>query len=485
MSSRKPTRRDFVRTIALGAGAAMVAPVLDACRSASPGAAAAANLAPSASPWDMLPSVLARIVPPKFPDRDFDITRYGAVGDGTRMNTAAFRAAIDACAGAGGGRVVVPAGRFLTGAIHLRSGVNLHVAAGATIAFSRDPKDYLPIVLTRFEGTELMNYSPFIYALDQENIAITGEGTLDGQASEAYWWSWKGNKAFGWTPGMPDYNPARQRLLSMAERGVPVAQRVFGEGDYLRPNFIQPYRCRNVLIDGVTIVASPMWEINPVLSTNVTVRHVKIDSHGPNNDGCDPESCRDVLIDACTFSTGDDCIAIKSGRNADGRRLHVPSEYIVVRGCHMADGHGGVTVGSEISGGCRYVFAERCRMDSPRLDIAFRLKNNAARGGLLEHIYMRDVTVGQVAHAVMSIDFYYEEGPKGDFHPVVRDVEMRNVHSEKSEYAIYLRGFASSPITNVRVIDCTFEHVAKPNVVEAVSGLTIRTTTINGAAVRA
>lgn len=485
MNHREPTRREFVRTLACGAGAALLAPVLGGCRSAAPRVVPGSALAPGASPWDMLPGVLARIVPPTFADRDFDITRYGAAGDGTTLNTAAFRAAIDACASAGGGRVIVPTGRFLTGAIHLRSNVNLHVTKGATIAFSRDPRDYLPAVLTRFEGTELMNYSPFIYALDQENLAITGEGTLDGQANDEYWWSWKGIREHGWKPGMPNYNTARQRLLDMAERGVPVPQRVFGEGDYLRPNFIQPYRCRNVLIEGVTIIASPMWEVHPVLCTNVTVRRLSIDSHGPNNDGCDPESCRDVLIDECTFSTGDDCIAIKSGRNADGRRVHVPSEYIVVRGCHMADGHGGVTVGSEISGDCRYVFAERCRMDSPRLDIAFRLKNNAARGGVLEHIYMRDVTVGQVAHAVMSIDFYYEEGPRGGFRPVARDVEMRNVTSEKSEYAIYLRGFASAPIEDVRIIGCTFRNVAKPNVVEAVRGIAIRNTTLNGAPVRA
>src|SRR5205823_3301880 len=182
---------------------------------------------------------------------------------------------------------------------------------------------------------------------------------------------------------------------------------------YLRPNFIQPYRCRNVLIEGVTIVRSPMWEINPTLCTNVTVRGVTINSHGPNNDGCDPDSCRDVLIEGCTFDTGDDCIAIKSGRNADGRRLHVPSENIIVRGCRMKDGHGGVTVGSEISGHVRNVFAENCRMDSPNLETALRIKNNAARGGLLENFYFRNLTIGQVIHAVVTIDFNYEEGARG------------------------------------------------------------------------
>ncbi len=395
--------------------------------------------------------------------------------------TAAIRRAIEACSAAGGGRVVVPAGRFLTGAVHLDSNVNLHVVRGATLAFSRDPRHYLPAVLTRFEGTELMNYSPFIYAYEKDNIAITGEGTLDGQADRTHWWPWKGSSDFGWERGAPNYNAARQRLLDMAEKAVPVARRVFGEGDYIRPNFIQPYRCRNVLIDNVTIVASPMWEIHPVLCQNVTVRGVQIISHGPNNDGCDPESCRDVLIDRCMFDTGDDCIAIKSGRNADGRRVNVPSENIIVRNCEMSDGHGGVTIGSEISGGCWNVFAYDCRMDSPRLDRVLRLKNNAMRGGLLEHIYMRDVTVGQVASAILSIDFNYEEGSKGSFTPVARDVELRRVTSRKSQYALELRGFPNAPIDDVRVLDCRFGDVAKGNLIEHVNRLDLRGTTINGA----
>jgi len=257
-----------------------------------------------------------------------------------------------------------------------------------------------------------MNYSPFIYALDQNDIAITGQGTLDGQAGRAHWWPWKGSADFGWTAGSPNYNVARQRLLAMAENGTHVSQRTFGDGDHLRPNFIQPYRCKRVLIEGVTIVNSPMWEIHPVLCTNVTIRGVTIDSHGPNNDGIDPESCRDVLIERCIFDTGDDCIAIKSGRNADGRHINVPSENIVIRNCEMRDGHGGVTIGSEISGGCWNVFAHDCRMDSPQLDRALRLKNNAMRGGLLHSIYMRDVTVGQVSDSILSIDFSYEEGDK-------------------------------------------------------------------------
>jgi polygalacturonase len=490
VSSSRQSRRDFLRTLGGGAGAALVAPELLASLGAchpvtrNSGATSTGATPPNGGgytgPWARVPEILGRIVPPVFPARDFDITRYGARGDGSADSTGAFRDAVAACVAAGGGRVVVPAGRFLTGPIHLRSNVNLHVTAGATIAFSTDPRAYLPAVFTRWEGMELMGYSPLIYAFEQENIAVTGEGTLDGQAGPEHWWPWKGNKEYGWRAGEPQQVPARNRLIQMMEAGAPVSERVFAEGSYLRPQFIQPYRCRNVLVDGVTIVNSPMWEIHPVLCTNVTVRGVKISSHGPNNDGCDPESCRDVLIERCVFDTGDDCIAIKSGRNADGRRLHAPTENVIVRGCEMRDGHGGVTVGSEISGDVRWVFAERCVMNSPNLDRALRLKTNAMRGGVMEHVYMRDVQVGQVADAVLQVDFYYEEGTKGPFTPVVRDIEMTRVTSRKSQYGLYLRGFPTAQISDVRLVDCQFDDVAKGNVVEQVRGLSLERVRING-----
>jgi len=360
----------------------------------------------------------------------------------------------------------------VTGAIRLRSNVNLHVSDGATIAFDRDASKYLPLVLTRFEGTELMNYSPFIYALDERNVAITGKGTLDGQADAAHWWSWRAGQA-----------PARDRLLQMAVDGVAPDARLFGDGpSKLRVNFIQPYRCTNVLIEDVTILNSPMWEVNPVLCTNVTVRGLNIRSHGPNNDGCDPESCRDVLIDKCTFDTGDDCIALKSGRNEDGRRLHAPIENVIIRECEMRDGHGGVVIGSEISGGARNIFAEKCRMDSPRLERVLRFKNNAARGGLIERVAMRDITVGEVAEAIVAADFYYEEGKNGAYTPVLRDVDVRNVTSRKSKYAFLLRGFEHSPVTNVRVSDCTFDGVQSPDVLEGVRDLVLTNVKINGQA---
>ena len=463
----RSSRRRFLQ----GAGAAGVALWVPG---ANPPARAAV---PTADPWDGAETILSRIAAPRFADRDFDITSFGARPDAQTLATSALNAAITACHEAGGGRVVVPPGRFLTGALRLRSNVDLHVSQGATLAFHTDPRQYLPLVFTRFEGVELMNYSPLIYAFEQENVAITGAGTLDGQADESHWWPWKGGR---WGADSPDQAAGRARLMEMGARGVPVAERVFGEGHYLRPSFVEPYRCRNVLVEGVTIVGSPMWEIHPVLCTNVSVRGVKVDTHGPNNDGCNPESCRDVLIEGCTFDTGDDCIALKSGRNDDGRRVNVPVENVIVRDCVMKDGHGGVVIGSEISGGARNVFAERCQMSSPNLDRALRIKTNSVRGGVVDHVFMRDVTVGEVAQAVLTVNFFYEEADAGDFPPVVRDIEMRNVTSRKSTHALLLRGFAHAPIRDVRIVDCRFDGVEKDDIVEGVVDLTWRNSRVNG-----
>lgn len=422
--------------------------------------------------WEQVDGILSRIAAPRFPGRDFTITDYGAVGDGRTDCTEAFRKAIAAAHDAGGGRVVVPAAVFCTGPIHLRSGVNLHVSKGAVVKFSLDPNDYLPVVYTRFEGTECMNYSPLIYAHQQQDIAVTGEGTLDGQADDENWWRWK-------TTQGGDV----KALTNQAESGVPVPQRLYGAKARLRPNMIQPYRCRNVLLEGVTIRNSPMWHIHPVLSTNVIVRNVSVIGHGPNNDGCNPESCTDVLIEGCSFDTGDDCIAIKSGRNADGRRVNAASENIVIRNCRMKDGHGGVVIGSEMTGGVRNVFAEDCTMDSPNLDRALRIKTNSVRGGIVENIHLRNSTVGQVAEAVVLVNFYYGEGDTGSHVPTVRNIYLENVTSRKSKYGLFLKGYDRAPITGIHLKDCAFDNVEKPNVLEGVEGLVLENVKINGAQV--
>ena len=412
---------------------------------------------------DGLQSILVRIRPPQFPERVFDITKYGGVTK-----------AIDACSKAGGGRVLVPRGEFLSGPIHLKSNTNLHLEEGAILKFSTDPKEYLPLVLTRFEGTECMNYSPFIYAFEENNIAVTGEGLLDGQADNDHWW-----------PMRAKAKADADALVAMADKDVPVSQRIFGEGHYLRPNFFQPYRCNNVLIEGIGIRNSPMWELNPVLCRNVTVRNVKIASFGPNNDGCDPESSTDVLIEGCVFETGDDCIAIKSGRNRDGRRVGVACENIVIRDCTMKDGHGGVSLGSEGSGGIHNVFVDNCRMDSPNLQRALRLKTNSFRGGSYENVYFTNVTVGQVAEAVIEVDFFYpeyanREGLGGPFQPLVKNVVVERVISQKSKRALYLRGYPDAPLSGVRIAHCSFNNVAENDVIENVKGLDLQDVKRNG-----
>jgi polygalacturonase len=433
-------------------------------------------------PWKEAEVILKRIKAPIFPAKDFLITTYGAAGDSITDCTEAFKKAIKACHDAGGGRVVVPAGKFSTGAIHLLSNVNLHISKGAVVLFSQDTKKYLPQVYTRFEAVELMNYSPLIYAYEQENIAITGEGTLNGQADDDHWWYWKGkwghagkNREARETTQLA----ANERLKKMAENNVPVRERIFGEGDYLRPSFIEPYKCKNVLIEGVTIIQSPMWILHPVLSENVIIRKVSVISHGPNSDGCDPESSKDVLIEDCLFDTGDDCIAIKSGRDHDGRRVNVPSENLIIRNCTMKDGHGGVVIGSEISGNVRNVFAENCTMSSPNLDRALRLKSNSRRGGTIENIYMRNVTIGDLAEAVLHVDmFYFKE--TGEYLPSVRNIQMKNVTSKNSPYAIFINSDEAYPVENILIEDCNFEGVKKGNLLKGYKNLVFKNVTING-----
>jgi polygalacturonase len=443
--------------------------------------------APSDEAWARAADIARQVTAPTFPDRLFDITKFGARADGSTPGTASIAAAIDECSRAGGGRVLVPAGTFLTGAIHLKSNVELHVADGATLKFDTNPASY-PMVFTRWEGMELMSYSPLIYAFEQKNIGITGKGTLDGQGSGQHWWPWKGpwggTVDYGWTQGMPDQRAARRKLFDMAEAGVPVKERVFGEGSMLRPPFIQPYRCENVLIADVRVRNSPFWNIHPVLCRNVTLRGVDVYGHGPNNDGVDPESVDHMLIEDCSFDTGDDCIAVNSGRNADGRRLATPSQNILVRNCRMREGHGGVVVGSQISGGARWVFAENCRMDSPDLWYAIRFKNNALRGGLLENFYYRDIDVGHVGRAAITCDFNYEEGANGPFIPRLRNVVVERLRVKHAVRVLDSQGLPQAPVDDITLRDCEFQGVTQPSIVRHTRQVTLENVRVNDRRVR-
>ena len=413
---------------------------------------------------------------PQFADKAYVITKYGAKATNTAaQNQKAIQKTIDLCSKKGGGRVVIPAGQtFLTGAITLKDGVNLHVEEGAVLEFAFEPELY-PIVETSWEGLECFNLSPCVYAFKAKDIAITGKGTIDGGGSNDTWWPWNGNPRFGWKEGMISQRiESRPRLLKNGEDGIPMynekgersPERVFGPKDGLRPQLVSFNKCEGILLEDITLLRSPFWVIHPLHSTDITVRRVKMINDGPNGDGCDPECCDRVLIEDCFFSTGDDCIAIKSGRNRDGRERNMPSKNIIIRRCEMKNGHGGVVVGSEISGGCQNVFAHDCVMDSPELERVLRIKTNSCRGGIIENINMRNIKVGVCKESVLKINLDYEPKEvccRGNF-PTVRNIYMENVTSEQSKYGVQIIGLEEDTyVYDVTVKDCHFNGVKDGN----------------------
>ena len=405
----------------------------------------------------------SRIKAPEFKNK----TYKAAVkqNNSAKQNQQIINKTIAKCSKAGGGKVVIPAGKYQTGAITLMSNVNLCIEKDAELVFAFDRSLY-PLVYTRWEGLDLWNYQPCIYAIDCKNIALSGEGTINGNGNnEGNWWYMKGMKEHGWHDGVDEWQGTaskgtRAELLKMSDNGVPAKERKFGMGKGLRPQLVNFVRCENVLIENVKLLNSPFWVMHPLFCKNLTVRGVYVFNEGPNGDGCDPESCEDVLIENCTFHTGDDCIALKSGRNADGRKADIPCKNIIVRKCKMEDGHGGVVVGSEISGGADYVFAEDCDMDSPNLDRVLRIKTNTCRGGIIQNIFMRNIRVGQCREAVMRTNLVYEpnEIAERGHIPTVRNVYMENVTCKKSKYGILINGLDDSDnVYNINIKNCRFE----------------------------
>lgn len=387
-------------------------------------------IAPIVAPFPM-----PQLTRPEFPARVIDIRDHGAVADGVTKNTAAIAAAIQTCADAGGGRVLVPAGQWLTGPIHLRSKIELHLAEGAELVFSDQFADYLPVVLVRVGGVELYNYSPFIYARDCTNVAITGPGKLNGNSKA--WWPWgkKETKAF----------------FEMAARGVPVEKRVFGTPEAaIRPNFVVCFNCRNVLMEGFTIGGGPNWTIHPVYCENVIIRRVHVLTDGPNNDGIDPDSCRNVLVEHCVFDTGDDCLVLKSGYNEDGWRVARPTENVVMRWCSSQRGHGGLVIGSEMSGDVRNVYLHDCEFDGT--DRAVRIKTRRDRGGVVEHVWAERLHVRNMQQDVVIMNMDYtadRNAPIAKKPPVFRDIHVKDVTADGAPVAIRLTGLDGSLIENV------------------------------------
>jgi polygalacturonase/dienelactone hydrolase len=405
---------------------------------------APAEIAPIQAPFPM-----PQLRRPVFPDRTFAITDFGAKGDRATKSTKAFADAIAACHAAGGGRVLVPAGQWLTGAIHIKSNVNLHMLEGAEIHFSDDPADYLPVVFTRWAGFEVMNYSPLIYANGCENIAITGPGRFYGHGEK--WWPWRQSLDEGKVvfPG----------LQAKAERGTPAADRIYGVPDKgLRPQFISPINCRNVLLEGFTIAeAGPFWTIHLVYCENVIARGLTILTKQkpdgpppPNTDGLNLDSSRNALVEYCFFDVGDDAICLKSGINDDGRRVGRPTENVVVRQVTTNWCLGGIVIGSEMSGGVRNVLVQDCVFDGSNTGI--RLKSNAARGGVVENIHLRDITMHRIkTDAITLITNYASWGPAGDAarHPIFRNLIIENVTCDEAGRALIVEGTTHRRVENV------------------------------------
>ena len=421
-----------------------------------------------------------------------------------KKNTKAIYAAIQDVSKSGGGTVVVPAADgkvFYTAAIHLEDNVNLHVEKNAVLKFTTDTSLYQGdlmkevygddvddkgLTLTRFESVELMNYSPFIYAYGKKNIAITGEGTLDGQASTGdkehpetmVWHQWKNSRTYANGTKIEAQDAPRTKLFGQGQTNVPVAERQYGESassdwsgaddGFLRPNFIQPYNCQNVLIEDITVCNSPMWEINPVLCDTVMAQGVNVNSHLHNNDGCDPECTSNMVIRNNRLDVGDDCMAIKSGRNGDGLRINRPSYNIVLENNTFVDGHGGVTIGSEITSGVKNIFSRNNEMNSDELQAAYRFKTNYIRGGVIENIYYKNDTVKMVedSRPVILVDLNYDvkkevqmmEAMKVSYnayipafkHVLIEGAKVNEAGEEKKggKYALQLNGFSVDSIAD-------------------------------------
>jgi polygalacturonase len=454
------SRRQLITGAGLAAGGALLVGGTGAIASAATTGAATPAATPSPSPsgdpWTtVVPGILKRIKPPTFPPKDFPITSFGGKGDGKTDNTAAFAKAIKACTAANGGRVTVPAGKWLTGAIELLDNVNLNVAAGATILFSTDTSKY-PVVLTRWQGIECMNFSPLIHAEGRTNIAITGAGTLDGQGA-----SWKpfGGGGSDWT-----------NLQKQGANNTPVSKRVYGPGHKLRPAMIEPRNCKNILIDGVTIVRPPMWSIHPVLSSNITVSNVTIDSRngGGNNDGCDPECCTDVHIVNTKFTTGDDCIAIKSGRDVDAHRVGMPSSHIVIENCDFIfSNRGAICIGSEVGGGANNIFVQNCRVNpankSGQLWYMLFVKTGNKRGGVIDGIYLRNITGNKLTQSALFVTMTYgNSGPGPTMNPTLQNIVAENITVNGSGgYGLEVIGLSASHAKHIHVTHAKFSGLSK------------------------
>jgi len=392
-----------------------------------------------------IPFDMPVIQEPVFPEQIFNIRDYGAIGDGETVNTHALASAIAACADAGGGKVLIPAGTWFTGPIHFKSNINLHVAEGAEVRFSNNPDDYLPVVFTRLEGIECYNYSPMIYAKDCINIAITGKGTFNGQGE--LWWLWKKKQG-----------KAVQELYDSQFNGIPVNKRIYGTKEAaLRSPMIQLINCKNVLLEDYTSKNSPFWTNHIVYCDFVIVRNIRIlnPEHAHNSDGLNLDSSRNVHIQSLYADVGDDAVCIKSGMNEDGWRVARPSENIVIENCHVEKGHGGIVFGSDTSGGVKNIFVRNCVYDGTLMGI--RMKSMRGRGGGIEKVWIQDIKMRNIGWDAIVLNMFYTASSatsRSDTPPDFHDIHLKNITCQGARDAITLKGLPEQLISTI-----TFENI--------------------------
>lgn len=417
----------------------------------------------AADPWAQARAIVRGIQRPRIGKRTLRLAP--PVGDDIR---AAIAAAMDEL-GSKGGTIILPKGEWQSnGPIHFKSRIALHIPKGTHLKFSREPEHFLPMVFTRWEGTECWNYSPLIYAHGVTDIAITGGGIIDGQGFDGF---------FNWRASQKD---SQQLLRKMGAEGVPVEQRRFGPGHYLRPGFVQFVSCERVLIDGPRLIDSTFWMIHPVYCDHVTVRNVSLKSDHLNSDGIDPDSSTNIVIERCIFDVGDDGISVKAGRDQDGWRVAKPSSRIVVRDCeYRGTAGGGFAIGSEMSGGVSDVFIERYAMGSVVHGAYF--KSNMDRGGAITNIYIRDIAIGS-AQAAISFTTDYHGYRGGNFPTKFDNVHIENLACGIATVGLSFIGSANAPLGRICVANTVIGRAKTPLRTRNAIGLRFSDVIVNGVA---
>ena len=415
-----------------------------------------------------------------------DMKQAGAVTDGTTVNTRLINSTIERLAGEGGGTLFFPAGRYLTGPIRLKSNITLELEAGATLLFSTNFDDYLPFVEVRHEGVMMKSFCPLIYATDAENITIKGEGTLDGQGKA--WWDEFFKVLIDLREnGKRDvnkYQPLFEKENDVKKIASETNEDWHGTLDrrFFRPPFIQPIRCKNVRIEGVKIINSPFWTVNPEFCDNVTVDGVTIHNvDSPNTDGINPESCRNVHISNCHISVGDDCITIKSGRDLQARNIGAACENITVTNCTMLSGHGGVVIGSEMSGGVRRVTITNCVFEGT--DRGIRLKSTRGRGGIVEDIRISNIVMKDIKKEALTFNLKYSrmpQEPKSERTPVFRNIHISGVTVVDVNVPIQIVGLEEAPISDIVLRDIQIKNGKQPNEFKDCENILMENVVVNG-----